>query len=622
MQAKPIHITKFNGRYNRGQNDVVPLDHALDESNNRFTHDGVETREGYEVSLTLADILRIHTYRRIGEAERLLVLTTGGNLYDSTASIVSPILTIASMTDFACITMGNRVYITPHDGVSGLASEYVYVYNGSGTARRAAGARVAAAFGGAALIAGGNIDLGQYVMACAYEYESGFISRPQIAANKSIVNVNVASRQVRLTGVPVGGTGVVARHILCSRVVKTVSGDVDGYELFFVPNGTIEDNVTTTIDINFYSSQLVDSADYLEDLLDDIPAGLGIFEYNGRMAVNAESANKALIRMSYTDDYESFSSVDGFINVQPQDSASAVFCCAGYKGNLNIKKGLRSYTTRDNGLEPAEWTVIDLDKGIGTTSPYGVSKILDAQGGNEKYLVASISGLHMFDGGYQPIPLSYKVEDDWNRIKKSAFNKVQVVIDPVGKFIYVNAPLDSATTPSHMFMFDYNNGLDPENVRISLWTLADAPKSIVLVSDFTTKATKFYFSGSSNVFSLKVPEFFNQRVDNATAITSYYRTAYVPRREDGDGVNQYKEIMLRATGSGTLDMTLYSEDDATSATPTGLTLASAPGKEIGRLINFLAGRMSAKFSVDDMFGYYKINRITFEFMKRWVKRPR
>ena len=139
IENKPaIALDNFKGLFDQGYSDDVPFDHFVSALNCVPSSFGIATREGSVLSLTLPSILRFHPYKRIGEAQRLIILTTGGNFYDS-LDLVTPILTVATATDFSMVSMFNRAYITPHNGAKGISSEFVYVYEGSGVCRKAAG---------------------------------------------------------------------------------------------------------------------------------------------------------------------------------------------------------------------------------------------------------------------------------------------------------------------------------------------------------------------------------------------------------------------------------------------------------------------------------------------------
>lgn len=636
LSHESITVNQFGGRFNRGNDDVVPLSHALTEQNNRFTHDGIETREGSSLSITLANILRVHLYRKVGAADRFLILTTGGTIFDSAVSIVVPILTVATMTDFSCHVMFDRAYITPHDGNKGITAESLYVYTGSGVARAAAGAVPAGGggFAAAASAGAGIVDKGNYVITVVYETDTGFITS---AENNFILYAAPATKKIDLTNIPIGPAYVSARRILISKVFqKAYSGNTDDYKMYFAPNGRIGDNTATTLTLNFYSNDLLDSAEYLFDQLATIPAFLGLAEYSGRLVGwsetpsvpsggggglgTASTANipYGLVRISKSGHPESFSTVDGY--VLPPVDGGYTRACVAYRGNLNIHKSQRAYSTTDNGKTPAEWDVIDLDRGKGT-EVHGISKVLDTYGNTmDIYLIADRQGLLKFNGNFAGDPLTWKIQDDWDRINQANFHKLQILLDPINKYIYVNAPLDSSTTCNYVFVGDYKNGLDPQNIRWSIWAFPINPVAILLSIDFTTKAAKFYF-GSTNIYVLVAPTLPNLRNDFGNAIDSYYETSLVPR-DSGGHRHHYAGLRIRAIGTGTLNITVRGEDSVETLTPTTITLSETPGKEFESKFNFKSTRAAFKFRVNSSpFDYYKINTIRIYINKLWRSFP-
>jgi hypothetical protein len=117
---------------------------------------------------------------------------------------------------------------------------------------------------------------------------------------------------------------VIARHILASKAIDPAkySGNFHDYELFFVPNGTINDNVTRTFTVDFFDSQLLESSKDLLDQFETIPCGTGLSFYHNRMIVTgsgstgivSNSQHQALV--SKPGEYESFNSITGILNVQ------------------------------------------------------------------------------------------------------------------------------------------------------------------------------------------------------------------------------------------------------------------------------------------------------------------
>ena len=218
------------------------------------------------------------------------MLDSNGNLFDATDSLVVPILTIAAMTDFSATVLNDRVYISPHDGLRGLPGERVYVYNGS-TIRPAGGSKPPAA---PVVVTGGpgNIELGVHCFTVVYESESGFVS----GFPAGFIYTANGSTCVNLSAIPIGPVGTIARHILATKTIIAFNGDSLNQQFFFIPNGTIADNTTTTLDnVNFYDSQLVEEATYVQDALDTIPAGVHISSYLGSLVVCGENANPDIV---------------------------------------------------------------------------------------------------------------------------------------------------------------------------------------------------------------------------------------------------------------------------------------------------------------------------------------
>src|SRR3954469_3177621 len=106
LDHDPITVQEFLGTFDRGDDDSVPAGYFRDSRNVRFITGGVKSREGTTLDITIASAKRIAVYKRIGEAQRLLLLDATGQLFDST-NLVTPILSIAAMVDFSVEVMFN-----------------------------------------------------------------------------------------------------------------------------------------------------------------------------------------------------------------------------------------------------------------------------------------------------------------------------------------------------------------------------------------------------------------------------------------------------------------------------------------------------------------------------------
>ncbi len=618
----PIAVTGFNGVYDRGQDDSCPQDHFIDAKNVRFDVSEVYTREGLSLSLTIPNIRRTHSYKRMGEVPRLLILNSSGSIYDST-NLASPIITIAGMTDFSCLTFYNRAYIAPHNGVTGLPGEFLYVYDGS-TIRKAAGLRPSGSSMVATQGTSGRIEPGTHIIAVAYETASGFITKPGPTLYTVYVapddgSLNPPTYKVDMSGIPTGPSGTTKRYLLSTKSVEANSGgdaydgNQEGYEFFFVPDGVINNNVDTTLTLDFYDADLIQSADYLFDQLEEIPAPIFITQYAGRMVVGGADTAESVVRISKKNDPESYDAVEGFVTVDPSESGS-VRVATEFRNALYMFKSLRAYVTQDNlSTEPVFWEVITIDKGVGS-EVFGISTILDAKGtSTDRFVLADRSGLLVFDGYFNRPELTFKVEGIWNRINKEVFSKIQVLNDPVTQSLYILLPLDGATSPSHVLYGDYSLGLNPTTIKWCLWSFPVAMVSGVV--DVETNGNTYLrvagFSG--NVYNLS-----GSLNDDGTAIESYVKTAYL--KLNNVDVHHFNELSLRVKGSGNLVITLYGLDDVNTKVLSDLPLSSAPGKLKHKWINFVNEAISIKLSVSAFNEWFNCAGLNVFGIEQWKNR--
>jgi hypothetical protein len=270
------------------------------------------------------------------------------------------------MTDFSMVSMFNRAYITPHNGLKGLPGEKVYVYEGSGVARPAGGTAPPPAGMTAVEGVAGNFDAGIHLFAVGYESGSGFIST---FGSFVALSSTTGGKSVDLASIPAGPIGTVARVLFSTKDVAengVFDGDYDNKTYYFIPGGRIPNNVDTTKNVAFFDADLQSEASFLQDQLATIPAGVGINIYKGHLIVWGEDLNESIVRVSAPGQPESFDAADGFFTVNPGDSGSGVKYCFEYRTQLICCKSQRSYVTMDNGNPAVYWEVNALDKSVGT----------------------------------------------------------------------------------------------------------------------------------------------------------------------------------------------------------------------------------------------------------------
>jgi hypothetical protein len=610
----PVTIDRFLGLYSTGSDDHVPQEHFIDTLNCISDGSYIRTRDGSIVDTETLYVLRFHIYKKLGETPHILYLNIDGSIYD-TQNAPSPILTIPGMIDFNILEMYNRCYITPHDRVTGLAGEKVYVYDGTGVARPAAGAAPT----GFTLtvtdtVTSGNVEAGCRLYAVAYETASGFITAPGPTIFTSYTSAGGFS--IEVSNIPIGPEGTVARHLICTKIIDSYDGNQDAVEYFFIPFGRIGDNSTTTYTVNFFDQDLLSSADYLFDQLSEIPAALGLVDYQGTMVTYGENLYTYIVRVSKPGQPESFNSELGFVTVEPGDS-TGVKACVEYRSQLFICKSKRTGVTQlVPNEEAAYWNYTSVDRSVGT-EVYGIGTILDVRGNTIDYfVVADRSGLLLFDGSFR-VNLTAKISSIWSSINQAAFNKVQVAIDPVNGRIYCLVPTGTSFVPNLLLVGDVGNGWSAESIRWFKWSFPVEVMTINVDTNYSTQEVVFkYGAVTGNIYRIDS----GQTSDAGNAIDSYFQTALLSPAETGNECT-FTGLVLRAKGNGSLQITLSGEDGSDSFSAAPLTLSTAPGRALQRNLNYVNSKCSVKLRTSNFGEYFSIHKFILYASKLWEERP-
>lgn len=617
------------GLFDRAGNeefDVAPENYLPRCQNTIFpAFDGVKTREGGELFLAtgLAGIRRIKRYKRLNEADRMLVLDNTGKLFDSSQGFVTPILNIAAMTDFSLQVMFDRAYISPHNGLKGLPGEFVYVYEGTGLARKAGFAPPTGFVIAAATGVAGKIEHGKRIFAIIYETSSGHLSKPGPEPFVQYENTGHTGVKVNLSNIQPGPAGTIFRHVVASKAAPDAwNGDVTQLELFFLPDTAAKlNNVVTTYTADFYDSELQRSADFVRDELTEIPAGLGLLEFHGRLGVFTQDNEESMLRMSEIGYPEAHNSVSGFFKVKPQ-SGGRITNCLEHRESLIICKDQRMLTTMDNGAEPSTWSEpVYIDKAKGTASVAGAGQFFDEKGSSSDWFpIADRSGLYAFAGSL-PDPdkaLSAPISGFWSRINKLYMHLIQVRVDPILGRIYVAIPLDGVAFNNCILMGDYNKGASSTTIRWSLWAFPIDVDSIELDVDYLTKETIFFIADKDNGNIYRTLAGLDD--DWGNAIDCYTITGGLGLSNTGN-INHYAAIRARIRGEGNVAITLISPDAARTSEIPGWTLSLATGGKQTRVVNFEAEQMYVKFRCNNAGHWFHWNEVTVFALPVWEELP-
>lgn len=613
---QPIVMENFKGHYNRGISDDIPPDFFRDTLNLRYASGEFRSREGSSLSINQGNIARFHAYKRLNENPRYLILDTSGNLYDSIFGLVNinPL-----WTDFSLLNFNNNAYITPHNRIQGLTNAFVMVWDGS--TFRIAGGLAPTGFTLTATdsAVAGNVEFGTHLFAVSYEFLSGFITPPGPA---TFARLDARGfRKVTIGNIPTGPTGTVARRILATKVIPNYDGNQTGHTFYFIPDGRIADNSTLTFDVDFFDVDLFDSADYLFDQFDKVPAGLGLVDYNGRIALWGIPGSEHIVYLSKTISPESFDKINGFVTCYPSDNATGVKGCWVQRGNLYMRKAGSTYQTTDNGQDPVTWIPNRVDDGIGGELYCGARVVEKPGASGDKMFVAHISGLYSFNGMFSKPAISFNIENEWKRINRSQFNKTVVVHDPTTYSIYTAVCLDSATSLSHVFYCDYSEALDPigfiipTNCKWAIWQFQGNLSHIICDYDNNNNVLFKYSLTSGNIYSFDS----TLHLDDGNNIHAYGATYLMG--EPSEAVSHFDSIRLRLRGSGTLLITLTGEDEVLTLSPTSITSLALPGRALIRKFNFANERMSVKLEVNSAGDWFNVARLVSYANEQFAERP-
>lgn len=469
---EPVPITRLNGLWDRGDIDNVPLDHMSFCLNVQYDGDYIRTRDGITPSQTttvpLTNVVRIYNYPTT-TANTLLVLTydgTDGKLYHVVnASTTYLILTIAGMTDFAFVPYAGRAYISPFTTFTtgdlniqkGMQSQFLYVYLGAGAAARKAAGSVPAGTLTIAAGVGGNTDTGLHLYAVVGESDSGALSQPFAFNTFSNTGTSVSFGTVPV----LVGAQWTKRHIVASKKIEGLySGNTSGYEYFFIPGATINDNITIFLNNqSFFDIDLIENASHLFDNYAEIPAGAALWIYHDRLCLATTFTDISLILVSAPGEPEAISQIDGLIIVPPD--GNPITNGAELRDVMYVFKRSKTISYIDNDEEPSSWSDSSVDNSLGTCV-HGIGTVLDS--GNtsiDYFIIATFSGIYMFNGGYIMPELSWKISALWGEQDRDNYKQIQIAVCPPRKTIYVVIP------DGRVLFGNYSNGMDPKNIR---WT--------------------------------------------------------------------------------------------------------------------------------------------------------
>lgn len=505
----------------------------------------------------------------------------------------------------------------------------------------------------------GKIEAGYHVIAIAYETDSGFITPPGPLSgtdiNYAVFYVVKSKKALKITNIPVLvdlPTGTKKIHILSSKAIVKAkyTGNPNSYELFFVPDtsGGIIDAGTTSAVISFYDADLVDSAEFLKDNFAQIPAGVALLATSrGRMLIAGanknsivgdltssqikefKDANDTVIWGSKGGEPESVSKTDGFVIIKP--GGDGLKNLAEYRDLIYAYKSNRTFTTQDNGDLLSTWDVAAIDVATGTEC-HGVSVSLGSDGSTEDaIIIASRTGCEVFTGTYAKRSLSWKIQEIWDTISFDTFNQTEVALDPINKFIFVICQTTGSKTtgPDTILFADYNNGLDWENIKWSVWNiLGDNFAASTILTQITNTGIKLIIGSRDTEFlyewRFNSGDIIDTNGDGNTFDINQHVELYKATGAEDGGVTQFVGYRIRVTGAGTLASTLFGPDDISSDVLTSFVINTTDVNNILVRSNYNSDVASLKLTLTNIPAgsapHMLVSRIWLYVNEAWSER--
>lgn len=559
--------------------------------NVRFKPNLFLTRPGLALVLTFSAAIQsmynwIATDPFYGQLSRLVYLAGANsiNLYDLGASINNALYTLACV-GLSVVEADTRLYIAHYDSLG----------------RSAGGARICnVLFSGAPTDVAfpdpptaaftvtdtgtGACSQGVHLFGYRFETRSGFPGRMSIASGVSCT-VGAGGRTVTFSLPITVPTDAAFIHISMTTVDDT-------FQYFDVALQAVTPGATFTITqlLSISDSDLValptsadvtPNFDYLT-VSNGAPVPSKIVRFGNRNAYIQQNT------MFISDPYaaQTLRQPNNAIQVEGQRTMVTAEVLAG---QLIIFCANSTYTLGgDNSTDPRDWAPPSrISESIGTLAINGVCP----SAGFSFLWVAHDSGLYTFSGAYSPIPISFMFDSDWKRINWAAAQTIQMTDNASERCLYINVPLDGATSPNYRMVLDYSRArnfygqVDPFSIDYSLddYNSGAPVPSIALVQNYTSQIRELWVGLPSGKILRHVP---GLRTDNATLpIHTLYETGLnLAARDKRTLLARFGGLQIDVEGSGQLAITPFGlgrqtvPDDAVdpldlSATPDGISEA-------------------------------------------------
>lgn len=446
----------------------------------------------------------------------------------------------------------------------------------------------------------GQATLGTHYFAFVYQNRTGYstipatqVGDPPGGAPFSFTVGSGGNRQVTITitlsGLADGGLSANGNIQATMFLIATPANNPNAW--FFVPaavppSTTVEQQpvphetpVTLTFIFDIDDTALYQADSALNQFLlltQDPDTSLGPFNPQFLVAYGTRMCYAAGTKL-YVSDLENpqrITEADNVVLMPNQRYIGAAFPLPGGTSLYLMGDKWTAYVT-DNSDTPSTWSVpLSVSQNLGAPLQ---NLICNRTGGNYAWVITE-GGPYLFNGAYDEKPLSYLVQDQWKRVNWSAKYAIEIADNAVELKLYIAVPLDGATEPTHVFVFDYQNGQAFDSIDFSIDNYDIATfGGIGVVKETppeTTSATSVWI-GPSAAGTIK---HFDSTAhnDSGVAIYSYWQSGLMRGNEIPTKMIRVGGCDVWARGNGTLLIGVSSLDSTIVLNPPALLQSGVP----------------------------------------------
>lgn len=454
----------------------------------------------------------------------------------------------------------------------------------------------------------------------------GLIAQSAVADSIGLPRIAALTRysvRARVKALPLLTQGTLHIHLYSGSIgINTTGIVVTAAQANALPANTFgEFTAEITAPLTTIPSDLV-----LRVYADNTPNNASGFALdNIEIFPTAQPYNPSLVRASRAEDPESYDGISGFLSVSENDG-QAVRSAFVLRGQLYFVKEHSIYSTQDDGVnEPADWTITEVSRTVGTPSVGGVDT------GEDWAAIAHRSGLYLYAGG-EPVKVSQEIQPLWDQINWAAGHTLWVRVDTRSKRILVGVPIGAATQPDRILVLDYRGLQTAEEIasmasihssassgrilaggrarKWAPWRITANSAALVERSDGTARFFLGNGAGNGKIYDLNDSQF----SDDGQAISSYYTTCFFPSVDDegslqvGAHRKLFSYLTCYAEGAGNLSVTAFPVNQGFSAVLVPLPLSSPAARDLELPINVLGERVAFQVGTNQSGAWFRLSR--------------